>query len=192
MPAQQAVTERRDGEAKGPQEPGDQAADNRQRRADSRGVGTARTADKTRPDMPELDDDQKQDPDRARVMNGDDPGAPRRAGERGEGAGREQHRDQPREAPVGDAGGHPVSLGREITATPGSNRHASRSGPSGSRLPNSAHSLIATRSATRSSRRGAAPAGAGRRGEGRRRRRLREPDCFVPEAAVSCRTLDGA
>ena len=57
MPAQQAVTGRRDNDALGPQEPGDEAADNRQRRADSHGVSAARAADKTRPDTPELDDD---------------------------------------------------------------------------------------------------------------------------------------
>jgi hypothetical protein len=57
VPAQQAVTDRSDGDASRPQEPGEQTADNPQRRADARGVGTACTADKTRPDTPELDDD---------------------------------------------------------------------------------------------------------------------------------------
>ena len=112
MPAQQAVTGRCDNDTLGPQEPGDEAAENRQRRADSRGVGGAGAAEETRPDTPELDDDEDRDREPARVMNTYDPGGSRRAGEQRERAGHEQRRDQPGETPVGDAGGHSVSLGR--------------------------------------------------------------------------------
>ena len=57
-------------------------------------------------------------------MNGDDPSGSRRAGEQRESAGHEQRRDQPGETPVGDAGGHSISLGRETSATSGRNiRH---------------------------------------------------------------------